>query len=319
MISFMNRNPSTFVALLLMLGFTIAGEQAWAASKDVGRFFHSGDGRILLLSEKNGESFAGRYRTSPGSYDAAALRAIYRVFGAPYDPRRASLSLRLIEFLDFLEDRLRPGTRIVITSGYRHPEYNTKLRNRGALAAKASLHQYGMAADLKMEGVPARRVWDTVKALGFGGAGYYQGETVHVDVGPARSWDEKTSGVGTGISDDNKLVGLITDYDVYRPGEIVTLRFIRMTAFPIGVASDFSLNREAGSGSAEIISFKPSFAMPEKGACPKFGDIEQMAGVRWQLPENLLPGRYVVQARFCDNSWEKMPSEVSTPVFEIVR
>ena len=46
--------------------------------------------------------------------------------------------------------------------------------------------------------------------------GYYHGDVVHIDVGPARFWDETTSGVGTGISDGNKLIGIITDYDVYR-------------------------------------------------------------------------------------------------------
>ena len=115
--------------------------------------------------------------------------------------------------------------------------------SQGKLAAKASLHQYGMAADLKMEGVPARRVWEYVKALGFGGTGYYHGQTVHIDVGPARSWDEKTSGVGTGISEDNKLIGIVTDFDRYRAGETITLRFTRMTAFPIGVAPQFDLVR----------------------------------------------------------------------------
>jgi len=165
------------------------------------------------------------------------MEAICRVFSAPCESQKQVLSLRLIEFLDFLQDRLRPGARIAITSGYRSPEYNTKVRKRGGLAAKASLHQYGMAVDLEIEGVPARRLWEYVKALGFGGAGYYHGKTVHIDVGPARSWDEKTSGVGTGISDDNKLIGLVVNYDVYLPGEPITMRFIRMTAFPIGVVS----------------------------------------------------------------------------------
>ena len=63
------------------------------------------------------------------------------------------LSLRLIEFLDYLEDHLNKGAKITITSGYRKPKYNTMLRDKGNLAAKASLHQYGMAADLKIEGV----------------------------------------------------------------------------------------------------------------------------------------------------------------------
>jgi len=301
-------------------GMVSAGATDATASPDVRRFFFVGDGQISLVTEKSGESFAGRYRLGRGCYDEAAIGAICRVFGAPHNPQATGLSLRLIEYLDFLEDRLCPGARITICSGYRKPEYNRQLRSRGELAAKASLHQYGMAADLRMDGVPAKRLWDYVKALGFGGAGYYHGDLVHVDVGPARSWDEKTSGVGTGISDHNKLIGLVTDYDVYLAGEMITLRFIRMTAFPIGVATGFVLDRETGPGMARQVSvFKPSFAVSAEGECCRFDDISQMASIRWRLQGELPPGRYRVRARFCDNPWDDMPSEVSTPEFEIVR
>ncbi|UCF93413.1 MAG: YcbK family protein [Desulfobacterales bacterium] len=303
-----------------LLGLLAAGARVQAAAPDVNRFFFSGDGHIRLLGNKNGKSFDGRYRLSRGSYDPAALEAICRVFGAPYAPQKMGLSLRLIEFIDLLQDRLSPGARITITSGYRNPEYNRKLRKRGSLAAKASLHQYGMAADLKMAGVPARRVWEYVKALGFGGAGYYQGDAVHIDVGPARSWDEKTSGVGTGISDDNKLIGLVTDYDVYRPGEMMTLRFIRMTAFPIAVSSAFALSRQdAQGGPEEVAVLKPIFAVPADGACPRFADIDQMASIRARLAADLPPGRYKMHARFCNNPWSDMPPEISTPAFAIQR
>jgi hypothetical protein len=224
----------------------------------------------------------------------------------------------LIEFLDFLEDRLCHGTRITISSGYRNPDYNAKLRNQGILAAKASLHQYGMAVDLKMDGVPAKRIWDYVKGLGFGGTGFYHGETVHVDVGPARSWDEKTSGVGTGISNANKLIGLVTDYDVYLPGEMMSLRFIRMTAFPIGVGQEFALDLQTGTGgSDEVIRFKPSFSVSTESTCPEFNDMSEMASICWQLPKELPPGRYKIRARFCNCPWEDMPPEISTPEFEI--
>jgi uncharacterized protein YcbK (DUF882 family) len=289
-----------------------------ASATEGPRFFHSGDGKLSLISEKNGRAFEGVYRRAAGDYDETALRAIYRVFDAPYDDDFPKLSLRLIAFLDFLEDRLRPGARITITSGYRSPAYNTGVRNRGGLAAKASLHQYGMAADFVMDGVPSERVWDTVKSLGFGGAGYYHGRTVHVDVGPARSWDEKTSGVGTDISDDNKLIGLVTDFDVYRPGETMTLRFIRMTAFPIGVMPSFTLGRKMNDGAvAEAITFAPTFAEKKEGDCPQFDDIDQMAAIQWQLPTDLPPGRYEIYARFCGRDWEAMPPEVATPIFEV--
>jgi hypothetical protein len=299
---------------VFLAGLGAAVTRAEAVVPDVGRFFHCGDGFIHLASEKNGKSFTGRYRTGRGKYDEKALGAICRVLGAPSPP------LRLIEFLDFLQDRLSPGARIVIISGYRTPQYNAGIRERGALAAKASLHQYGMAVDLRMEGIPSKRIWDYVKALGFGGAGYYHGKAVHVDVGPARSWDEKTSGVDTGISDHNKLIGLITGYDVYLPGEPVTVRFIRMTAFPIGVTPAFTLERQSGqSPKKEIAVFTPAFAIPATGACLRFSDIDQMDGIRWRLPETLPAGRYTVRAEFCDNPWKDMPPSISSPEFEIVK
>jgi hypothetical protein len=178
-----------------------------------------------------------------------------------------------------------------------------------------------MAADLKIEGVPARHVWEYVKKLGFGGAGYYHGETVHIDVGPARSWDEKTSGVGSGISEDNKLIGIVTDFDRYRAGEKIILRFIRMTAFPIGVAPQFDLVRQddKGESETEVSRFVPSFTAESEGECPRFSDIDQMARIHWRIPTDLPSGRYTIRTRFCGVQWSSMPSEIMTPAFEINR
>ena len=298
---------------------------AWAAVADAGtavpartRFFYSGDGYLDLVSSKNGAAFDGRYRTATGHYDSRAAKAIHRVFNAPYTPEQPRLSWRLIEYLDYLQDQLQPGARVIITSGYRSPAYNEKVRQGGGLAAKASLHQYGMAADFILEGVPSRQVWQKVKALGFGGTGYYQGKTVHVDVGPARYWDEKTSGVGTGLSDDNQLIGLVADYDIYPPATVMHMRFIRMTAFPIGVSAIFELRRRSSQGAIlETIKFRPEFNRFYQGNCPRLGNIEQMAFIRWRLPDNLPPGRYDIQARFCDSRWDRMPAQVVTSEFEI--
>ena len=282
-----------------------------------GRFFYTGDGYIRLISEKNGKSFSGRYRSGSTKYIDSAIRAICGVFDAPYDDKRSLISLRLLEYLDFLEDRLNPGALISITSGYRSPEYNTGLRNRGGLAAKASLHQYGMAADLKMAGVSANNLWHYVKKLDFGGAGYYHGETVHIDVGPSRSWDETSSGVGTGISEDNKLIGLVTDYDIYAPGMEMVLTFIRMTAFPIGVNADFFLIGDKAQENKETkLVFRPFFDTAQS-PCPRFSDIARMSAIRWKLPEDIAPGWYRIAARFCDNPWKDMPEKIETPAFRI--
>ena len=304
---------------LLILVFAATGTASSETITDVSRFFYNGDGRINLLSAKNGISFNGQYRKSKGIYDEKALKTIHRLFGAEKDRPLSTVSLRLIEFLDYLEDHLHPGAQITIVSGYRSPQYNTDLRNKGRLAAKASLHQYGMAADIKIQGTSSKRVWNTVKKLRFGGTGYYKGKLVHIDVGPARFWDEKTSGVGTDISTKNKLIGLVTNYDFYLPGEMIDLRFIRMTAFPIGVSPEFILEKIEKNGQLKkIVRFKPLFAIAPKTPCPQFSNIDQMTGIRWKLPGDLLPGRYKIRTFFCNRLWEDMPVEIFTPEFDII-
>jgi uncharacterized protein YcbK (DUF882 family) len=305
-----------FIGLVLMIcGIVAARVQAGHA--DTKRFFHSGDGIIHLKSEKNGKVFDGRYRDENQRYLEDAYQSISAVFGAPYQPRQRILSLRLIEFLDLLEDKMKPGATLIITSGYRAPEYNKRLRKGGALAAKASLHQYGMAADLIVEGVSSERIWQHVRGLGFGGTGYYHGKTVHVDVGPARFWDEKSSGVGTGLSDDNKLIGLVADYDRYSPGDAITMRFIRMTAFPIKVDVKFSLIPIDGEYNQRKVVFTPDMDGRVSGACMTFTNIRQMASLRWRLPVAARPGRYRIQATFCDNGWARMPIQATTSDFEV--
>jgi uncharacterized protein YcbK (DUF882 family) len=307
------------IVTLLFLSVIVTDTFPSDNTMDVSRYFYKGDGKLNLVNGKNKLSFNGTYRVGRGMYDEENLRAIHRIFGAGKDETHSTISLRLIEFLDFLEDRLHPGAQITIASGYRSPKYNTRLRNQGKLAATASLHQYGMAADIKMQGTPSKRIWNTVKNLGFGGTGYYHGKLVHIDVGPARSWDEKTSGVGTDISIHNKLIGLVTDYDIYLPGEIMELNFIRMTSFPIGVAPEFVLEGVEKNGrTKQITRFKASFASTAGSECPQFFDIDRMTGIHFQLPGDIPPGRYKIRASFCQRLWKDMPSEISTPEFAIV-
>lgn len=280
------------------------------------RYFFSGDGQINIAN--GGVSFRGVYRRADGTYNEAALKTINKVFGARSGDISASVSPRLIEFLGYLTKQLKPGARITIASGYRDPGYNTKLRNMGKLAAKASLHQYGMACDIKITGVASERVWNFIKELGFGGTGFYHGGLVHVDVGPARFWDETTSGVDTGISDDNKLIAIVADKDIYLAGEMVQLRFIRMTAFPIGVERVFTMETKKESGEwREIAHPEPKFASDTNGQCPKFQTIAQMSGIKWHLPQDIKPGRYRIGAKFCEKTWDDMPETVTTPEFEV--
>lgn len=301
---------------ILALVIIIMTMTAHAAAQS-SRYFYSGNGKISI-SSKAGGSFSGQYRNPNGTYNKAAMKAINRVFQAKFGDPRTQISPRLIEFLNFLTDKLKPGAHITIASGWRNPEYNTKLRKSGKLAAKASLHQYGMACDMRIEGVSSKDVWSFVKELKFGGAGFYHGALAHVDVGPARSWDEATSGVGTDISEENKLIAVVTDRDIYSPGETVSLRFIRMTAFPIGVSPEFVLEQIEKNGDAKKILSVRSLPETKHGeSCPAFFDILQMANFELSLPEKIQPGRYRIRATFCNKAFDAMPPAVTTPEFEV--
>ena len=101
---------------------------------------------------------------------------------------------------------------------------------------------------------------------------------------------------------------------------MIDLRFIRMTAFPIGVNPEFVLEKVEKNGqSNEIARFKPLFPIIAKSQCPQFSNIGQMMGIRWKLANHILPGRYKIRASFCQRLWEDMPTEIFTPEFVINR
>ncbi len=293
------------------------------AAAQTSRFFYSGDGKISLRSAKSGAVFSGIYRNPDGTYKIDAIRRINAVFGASPSPLAGEgqgegeiISLRLVEFLDHLQDKFGPAKTLTIVSGYRSPEYNTTLRENGALAGKASLHQYGMATDFSMAGVSSKAIWEYVRDLKFGGAGYYHGKNVHIDVGPARWWDETSSKVGTDIADENKLIMLVADRDVYKRGEAMNLMFARMTAWPIGVQPEFVLEQTGGKTIKKIIP-SPLAGEGQGDGCHIFIDWRPMLKMQWRIPADLAPGRYTIRAKFCDKQWEAMPAEITTSEFVV--
>jgi len=296
---------------IITIIFSIALYQPFAqAGESQSRFFYSGNGKISLRSAHTKAAFNGIYRNSDGTYRDSALKQINRVFGAGSNLPQETVSLRLIEFLDYLKDKLG-GKTITIVSGYRSPDYNTLLRNNGALAGKASLHQYGMAADFYMANVPSKKIWEYVRDLGFGGTGYYHGKNVHVDVGPARWWDEATSKVGTDLADDNKLIMITTDRDIYLAGETINLSFARMTAWPIGLVREFKLEKTNPPS--------PPLKKGDKGgfACDIYTDTSSMQNFRWPIPKDQPTGRYRIRTRFCEKRCEAMPDEIATDEFVV--
>ncbi len=101
----------------------------------------------------------------------------------------ACLKPSLVKLLKDIERRF--GKRVVVTSGYRSPGYNRKVRG-----AKNSQHMYCAAADIQVPGVSRWELANFARSMpNRGGVGTYcHTASVHVDVGPERDWNWRCRG-----------------------------------------------------------------------------------------------------------------------------
>jgi uncharacterized protein YcbK (DUF882 family) len=264
------------------------------------RYFLSGDGSVRLRNAKSGASARVHYRRADGSYPREARRRVDRLFGVPAGSDD-QIALRLVSLLDYIEDRYR--REIVIVSGYRSRAYNQSIRDRGGLAARASLHTEGMAADIKLGTGLAPRALEDIKALECCGVGYYHGASVHVDTGPARFWDETSSKVDTDISAHNKRIMVRTDRDIYLSGERVELRVARITDYPIGLVPAIVVVRDG----ARLRSFPLDGTAVECRSVPD----PRSRTVPWKIPEGFHPeGTVQIQLDFCAKPFPEMPDRI---------
>jgi uncharacterized protein YcbK (DUF882 family) len=91
--------------------------------------------------------------------------------------------------LFWLSQALGGETTFGVISGFRSVETNEMLNKTSEGVATNSLHTYGMAIDVRVQGADGERVWRQAVDLGMGGAGLYRASNfVHLDVGPVRSW-----------------------------------------------------------------------------------------------------------------------------------
>jgi uncharacterized protein YcbK (DUF882 family) len=160
------------------------------------RFFIEGDGVVILENAHSKVRKTIRYKDKNTSQQEKYIR---QVFGLNSKQKIDKIHLRLIALLDALQDRFQEN-HLIIISGYRSPSYNERLRKQGRTAAKASTHMEGMAADVIFPKNNPEKVWRHIKGLDCCGAGYYYGQSVHIDIGPSRYWTQKTAKVNKNIS-----------------------------------------------------------------------------------------------------------------------
>ena len=173
--------------LLLATGVCILlGRNAFA--------FPTGARRLTLKNAHTGETFSGPYRDATGPLPGAIfdLTVFLRDFHAdkcgPVD----------VGILDFLANVMAMSGQhsATVLSAYRTRETNEKLRATQFGVAEQSQHLFGRAIDVTFDN-RLGNVKQAALAMKQGGVGWYPSSFfIHLDSGPARSWELGGTGLG---------------------------------------------------------------------------------------------------------------------------
>ncbi len=151
-----------------------------------------GSDQLFDISSKSGvhdEDSLDLYEAADESYQVAYAAGLARLAPNGLIRQREDVDVscfkpELVRLLKNIERRF--GKRIMVTSGYRSPAHNKRVRG-----ARKSMHMQCAAADIQIEGVGKWELARYVRSLpGRGGVGTYcHTKSVHVDVGPHRDWN----------------------------------------------------------------------------------------------------------------------------------
>jgi uncharacterized protein YcbK (DUF882 family) len=144
-------------------------------------FFHTHTGERLKVAYCCG-----------GEYQPEGLQEVSHILRDFRVNETRAIEPKLLDFLYELGGTLGTDQPFHVISGYRSPQTNTMLRERGGAAtgvASHSLHMVGQAIDIRLPGVKTARLRDAARSLKIGGVGFYPDlNFVHVDVGRVRYW-----------------------------------------------------------------------------------------------------------------------------------
>ncbi len=279
-----------------------------------GRFFLEGDGELSIINQA-GVKVSGSYRKADGSYDDAYMKRINALFNMPVETMGEGISLRLIAFVDYLEDKYAHGKTLKLLSGFRSPKHNAALRAKGRLAAKTSYHMEGMAADLIFPGVNSKEMWEHARHLEYGGIGYYDGKSVHVDSGKPRFWTSESALPKTNEPPENRNIYMSVDRDIYKAGETMHLFFSGISDYPFGLTPEMEIVKKDKT----IEHIRPTVKGQEINSCVVMAERKQVRHLEWVIPDDFkkTDERLQIRVTFCDPTYEKMPKEILSREFEV--
>ncbi|MFZ5799386.1 MAG: YcbK family protein [Thermodesulfobacteriota bacterium] len=309
----MTGKPAGTVAVILFALLLMACDVS-RAGQEQARFFLMGSGRLHLENLRNKESARVSLLRADGSLNEDAFAEVDRVFGYPGMDKGDHISPRLLFMLSYFADRVAPGRLITIESGYRSPEYNEKIRGKGANAARTSTHIDAMALDFRIEGVDGKQLWETIRAADCGGVGHYGGDIVHLDAGRPRFWEAATSGTGSREPDENRHVYLSTDFDRYPRQGTLRLSLSGISTFGFGVAPEILVY---GADESETPVARMRLVGNDEENCRIIADRKAARFLDARLPAHLAAGRYRIKLRFCRRPFARMPEEIFSREIEL--
>ena len=183
----LNRRSFLGLGAAATAGALVPGRAQAAVAAAPGRrdrtlsFFHTHTGERLKLAY-----------CCDGEYQPEALAQLNHLLRDFRVNEEKPIDPQLFDLLHELGGTLETDQPYHIISGYRSPQTNTMLRERGGShtgVASQSLHMVGKAIDIRLPGVKLDHLRSAAASLKRGGVGFYPSSNfVHVDTGRVRYW-----------------------------------------------------------------------------------------------------------------------------------
>ena len=158
---------------------------AWARSI----FDTSPERSLSLYNTHTGEELNRIVYWQRGSYLSESLSEINYLLRDHRTDETIRIDAGALDIMFALRKQYPVGRPFEIISAYRSPETNNLLRRTSSGVAKSSFHTLGQAIDLRLPGVPLKKLRTSALRMKRGGVGYYPAsDFIHIDTGPVRSW-----------------------------------------------------------------------------------------------------------------------------------
>lgn len=159
---------------------TLAPVAVWA---------HESECRSLsFVHTHTGETLSCVYYQK-GGYDPVTLTRVNHFLRDFRTGEVHTIDPGVLDILFAVRSRAGRDDPFHVISGYRSAATNAFLRSHSSGVAKHSLHMEGRAIDVRLPGIPTRKLRDIGLAMQRGGVGYYPAsDFVHLDTGRVRFW-----------------------------------------------------------------------------------------------------------------------------------